>query len=152
MPEPIKSHLDRILDRGDDEEKTFTKERQHAAQAFTLHIEWKDGRRTEGFAWAHYMGYRWADNGDAEKLVLIFGDRAIEIDGRNLVALVDEIREGKLTSIREMPSSKQMLLNNTGAIEPVISAIRSFPDLDEILKALKGDDDDKAGHARRIQR
>ena len=69
MPEAPKSRtLDRILDRGD-EEKSFTKERQHTAQAFTLHVEWKDGRRTEGFAWAHYLGYRWADEGETEKLI-----------------------------------------------------------------------------------
>lgn len=137
----------------DDEQRAFTSERQHTAQAFTLHIEWKDGRRTEGFAWAHYLGYRWTDNSETEKLVLIFGERAIEIEGHNLGVLVDDIREGKLNSIKELPSSRQMLQKANPTGEPVISAIRSFPDLDEILTEIKGEGHgNKGGHAGRIQR
>jgi hypothetical protein len=153
MPEAAKSRtLDRILDRGD-EEKVFTKERQHTAQAFTLHVEWIDGRRTEGFAWAHYLGYRWVDHGESEKLILIFGERAVEIEGRNLGPLVEEIREGKLNSVREIPTSKQMLLGNSNpAGEPIISAIRSFPDVDEILMEIKGEKRAKGGHAGQFQR
>jgi len=154
MPEAVKSRaLERILERGE-EDKSFTKERQHTAQAFTLHVEWKDGRRTEGFAWAHFLGYRWVDNGDSERLILIFGDRAVEIDGHNLRALADEVRECKLNSIREMPTARQMLLRNGNPDgEPIISAIRSYPDVEEMLKEIKGEDDhDKAGHARRVQR
>jgi len=145
--------LERILERGE-EDKAFTKERQHTAQAFTLHVESKDGRRSEGFAWAHYLGYRWEDNGDSEKLILIFGDRAVEIEGHNLGPLVDEIRECKLNSIREMPTARQMLLRNANPDgEPIISAIRSYPDVEEMLKDIKGEDDhDKAGYARRVQR
>lgn len=155
MHEGLKSRaVERILDRDAAAEKSFTKERQHTAQAFTLHVEWRDGRRTEGFAWAHYLGYRWTDDGHVERLALIFGDRAIEIEGHNLGALVEEIREGKLNSVREMSSSKQMLLSQANpAGEPVISIIRSYPELDEILKQIKGEDEhDKGGHARRIQR
>lgn len=154
MHEAVKPRaVERILGERGDEEKAFTKERQHTAQAFTLHVEWKDGRRTEGFAWAHYLGYRWNDNGDKETLVLIFGPRAVEIEGHNLGKLVEEIREGKLSSVREMNSSRQMLLSQSNpAEEPVIQAIRSYPDMDEILKELKGESDDKAGHARRVQR
>jgi hypothetical protein len=145
--------VDRILGERGDEEKAFTKERQHTAQAFTLHVEWKDGRRTEGFAWSHYLGYRWVDNGGHETLTLVFGPRAVEIDGHNLGRLVEEIREGKLSSVREMNSSRQLLLSQSNpAEEPVIQAIRSYPDMDEIMKELKGENDDKAGHARRVQR
>lgn len=152
MAEVARKHLHRILDRGE-EEKAFTKERQHTAQAFTLQIEWKDGRRAEGFAWGHYSGYRWADNGDQERLALFFGECAIEVEGHNLGVLVEQIREGRLLSIREMPSSKQMLLSHSGeAEEPVISVIRSFPDVEEMLREMKEEGDDKAGHARRIQR
>ena len=155
MPEALKSRtLDRILDRAPEDEKAFTKERQHTAQAFTLHVEWRDGRRTEGFAWAHYLGYRWADEGEAEKLILIFGERAIEVEGHNLAPLVDEIREGRLSSIKELSTSRQMLLNdaNPGG-EPVIAGIRSYPDVAEILKQIKGEErDDQTGHARRLQR
>jgi hypothetical protein len=146
--------VERILDRDNADEKSFTKERQHTAQAFTLHVEWRDGRRTEGFAWAHYLGYGWTDDGHIEKVSLIFGDRVIEIEGHNLGKLVDEIREGKLSSVREMNSSRQMMLSHANpAEEPVIASIRSYPELDDILKQIKGEDDhDQGGHARRIQR
>ena len=45
--------------------KSFTSERQHTAQAFNLHVERRDGRRAEGFAWSHYVGYEWTDEGAA---------------------------------------------------------------------------------------
>jgi hypothetical protein len=155
MPETQSRFLKKIIAGTDteDEQKTFTSERQHTAQAFTLHIEWRDGRRTEGFAWAHYLGYRWTDNGDMERLLLIFGERAIEIEGHNLGVLVTEIRDGQLNSIREMPSSRQMMLGNSNPEnEPIIMAIHSYPDVEEIFREIKGEDNDKAGHARRVQR
>ena len=76
----------------DGDEKSFTAERQPTAQAFNLHVERRDGRRTEGFAWSHYVGYQWTDEGSHERLVLVFGMRAVEIDGHNLGVLVAKIR------------------------------------------------------------
>src|ERR1700692_340708 len=104
MPEPKSRFIDKILDgkgSGADEARSFTSERQHTAQAFNLHIERRDGRRTEGFAWSHYVGYQWTDEGSHERLVVVFGTRAIEIEGHYLGALVEEIREGQLNRIRE---------------------------------------------------
>ena len=37
---------------------------------------------------------------------MIFGARAIEIEGHNLGVLVDEIREGQLNGIRELVSGQ----------------------------------------------
>jgi hypothetical protein len=118
----------------DDPERTFTSERQHTAQAFNLHVERRDGRRTEGFAWSHYAGYQWTDEGSHERLVVVFGMRAIEIEGHNLGVLVTEIREGQLNSIRELASGQAQLLqqgnpdncqcrNKTPAILPVLPII-----------------------------
>lgn len=156
MPEAKSKFLKDIMDRKapePDEPASFSSERQHTAQAFTLHVEWRDGRRSEGFAWAHYAGYQWQDNGDVERLLLVFGPRALEIEGHNLGALVTEVRDGQLNRVREMPSSQQLLLrNNNPESMPVISAIRSFPDIDDILKELKGEGDDKGRHAGRLQR
>lgn len=155
MPEAQSRFLKKIIAGKDtaEEQKAFTSERQHTAQAFTLHVEWKDGRRAEGFAWAHYLGYRWSDNGDAERLLLIFGERAIEIEGHNLAELVTEIRDGQLNSIREMPSSRQMVLGASNPEnEPIIMAIHSYPDVEEIFREIKGEDNDKERHARRVQR
>lgn len=143
--------LNKILEPNE-EEKAFAKERQHTAQAFTLHAEWKDGRHAEGFAWAYYSGYRWLDDGGNERVILIFGPRALEIEGRNLGPLVSEIREGKLNLVREMSSSKQSLLRAENPDEPVIVALRSYPDVEKILNEIKGEEDDQTRHVRRAQR
>jgi hypothetical protein len=144
--------VERILGQTDESQKASSKERQHTAQAFTLHVEWRDGRKTEGFAWAHYLGYRWTDDSEKERLVLIFGERALEIEGHNLEKLVEDIRDGKLNGIREMNSARQTQLRNENPDrEPVISAIHSFPDVEEIFREIKGERDGKAGYAGRIR-
>ena len=58
----------------------------------------KTGARAEGFAWSHYAGYQWTDEGERERLVVIFGGRAVEIEGHNLGVLITEIREGQLNA------------------------------------------------------
>jgi hypothetical protein len=148
MPEAKSKFLDKILDgksAGPEEAKSYTSERQHTAQAFNLHVERRDGRRAEGFAWSHYAGYEWTDEGSHERLVVVFGMRAVEIEGHNLGVLVDEIREGQLNSIRELASGQKMLLEQGNPDnQPIVANVRSYPDFDEILREIKGEDDDKA--------
>jgi hypothetical protein len=145
--------LSRILENGEPggEKKPYTSERQHTAQAFNLHVERKDGLKAEGFPWALYGGYEWNDNGDRESLTVLFGNRAIEIEGHNLGLLVDQIREGHLNGIRELVSRKATLLeqeNHEG--EPIIMSVKSYPDFSQILREIKGEeDDDRHRHARR---
>ena len=122
MPEKKSRFLDTILDSkaaaSGDDGKSFTSERQHTAQAFNLHVERRDGRRAEGFAWSHYAGYQWTDEGSHERLVVMFGMRAVEIEGHNLGVLVGEIREGQLNSIREMTTGHALLLKEGANTEP----------------------------------
>jgi hypothetical protein len=149
MPDTKSKFLNRIIDEKStgNEGAAFTKERQHTAQAFNLHVERKDGRRTEGFAWSHYMGYQWTDDGHHERLVVIFGSRAVEIEGHNLGVLVTEIREGQLNSIRELASRQATLLEHEKPDGgPIISSVKSYPDFEQILKDIKGEDDDKPEH------
>jgi hypothetical protein len=137
----------------DDPEKTFTSERQHTAQAFNLHVERRDGRKAEGLAWSHYSGYQWTDEGSHERLVVIFGMRAIEIEGHNLGVLVAEIREGQLNSIRELASGQaQLLQQGNPDNQPVITSVKSFPDFEALLKDIKGEDERETGHARKFAR
>ena len=156
MPEPKSRFIDKILDgkgSGAEEARSFTSERQHTAQAFNLHVERRDGRRTEGFAWSHYAGYQWTDEGGAERLVVIFGVRAIEIEGHNLGVLVDEIRDGQLNSIRELASGQAKLLQQGNPDnQPVITGVKSYPEFEDILKEIKGEDDRETRHARRLER
>jgi len=154
MPEGKSKFLEKILDKdaaGAAERASFTSERQLTAQAFNLHIEHKDGRHSEGFAWSHYAGYRWTDEGERERLVVLFGMRAIEIEGHHLGALVREIREAQLNSVRELTTAQCALLsNNSPGSEPVIERVRSYPDFEDILREIKGEeDDDKRRHVKR---
>jgi hypothetical protein len=97
----------------------------------------------EGFAWSHYAGYRWSDEGEREKLVVLFGNRAVEIEGHKLGILVGQIREGQLTGIRELASRQVTLLEHeNGDGQPVIMSVRTYPDFEEILNEIKGEEDD----------
>jgi hypothetical protein len=140
-------------DAGDDTERTFTAERQLTAQAFNLHVEYRDGRRSEGFAWSHYGGNQWSDDGSHETLVVMFGARAVEIEGHNLGVLVSKIREGQLNGIRELSGAQALSLQESNPDnQPIITAVRSYPDFAELLKELKGGDDEhEAGHAGRVR-
>jgi hypothetical protein len=156
MAEARSKFLNRIIETRDaaaEAEKSFTAERQHAAQSFNLHVERRDGRRAEGFAWSHYTGYQWTDEGSHERLVVIFGTRAVEIEGHHLGALVTEIREGQLNSIRELASGKSQLLKQANPDnEPVISGVKSWPDFEEMLKQIKGEDERETRFTRKLER
>ena len=142
MPESRSRFLNKIIDPKDTDEATpFTSERQHAAQAFNFHVERRDGRQSEGFGWSHYVGYRWTDEGDREKLVVLFGTRAVEIEGHNLGVLVDEIRKGQLNGVHELATAKAALKQASGDTDPVIMSVRTYPDFEEILKEIKGEED-----------
>jgi hypothetical protein len=153
MPEAKSRFVERILEgKGDDARASFTSERQLTAQAFNLHVERRDGRRCEGFAWSHYNGYQWTDEGDKERLVVMFGERAIEIEGHNLGVLVGEIREGQLNLIRELATAQAALKQANAGNEPIITGIRSYPDFEEILNEIKGEGKHETRHARRFER
>ena len=156
MPDTKSRFIDKILDvKGQSAEdgKSFTSERQHTAQAFNLHVERRDGRCAEGFAWSHYTGYRWTDEGGSERLIVLFGLRALEIEGHNLVVLVNEIREGQLNSVRELVSRQAQLFQQANPDhQPVIIAVKTYPDFDEVLQEIKGETGHETRHARRFNR
>jgi hypothetical protein len=150
-------YLRRILEeQGDHVEdhdvvQSSSSERQLAAQAFNLHIEHLDGRVSEGLAWSLYARYRWTDDGDHETLELVFGPRAVEITGLNLRGLVAKIREGQLTSVRELPTSQRKQLEQMNPDnQAIIASIKTFPDFDEVLREIKGEQDEQpTRHTRR---
>jgi hypothetical protein len=152
MPDAKSKFLGRILDDKDGEEgASYTKERQHTAQAFNLHVERRDGRHSEGFPWSLYSGYDWKDEGERERLIVLFGARALEIEGHRLTILTEQIREGQLNGIRELVSRQATLLEHDNPDDqPVIMSVKSYPDIQEILKEIKGEeDDDEHRHIKR---
>jgi hypothetical protein len=135
----------------EDTEKLATKERQHAAQAFGLRVKFKDGRHTQGFAWSHYAGYEWADSGEYETLTLLFGARALTIEGLNLSVLIRSIDEGQLKGIKELNHAQaEMMRANNPDDEPIIIRVVSDPPFKDIVKEIKGEQDDEFGHARKV--
>lgn len=66
--------------------------------------------------------------------------------------LIKEIREGQLNSIRELASSQAMLLKaGNPDNQPIIASVRSYPDFEEILSEIKGEeDDDKHQRTKRV--
>src|ERR1035441_10515023 len=119
MPDAESKFARRLMEDRQPDGKSFTSERQLTAQSFNLHVEKRDGRHAEGFPWSHYAGCKWSNEGEHERLVILFGDRAVEIEGHNLGALVTEIREGQLNGIKEMVSAQVMLKEANGDSEPI---------------------------------
>lgn len=153
MPEARSRVVHKILEQTGDGAKGYTKERQLSAQSFALHVERRDGKSAEGFSWSHYAGHHWTKGEDNEKLVVLFGQRAVEVEGHNLGVLVEGIRDGQLNGIRELSSGQAMLLRQANPDnEPVIERVKCYPEFDEILKEIKGENDDKTRFARRIER
>ena len=75
--------------------------------------------------------------------MVLFGTRAVEIEGHNLGVLVDEIREGQLNGVRELANRQRRRCWSTasGDTEPVITSVKTYPDFEEILKEIKGEED-----------
>lgn len=130
----------------------YSSERQLTAEARSLLVEFMDGRHLEGFAWMHYAGFEWTDEGpEGERLTILFGPRFVEIFGRNLGVLIDDIREGKLNRIREMPAARRKQLEHSNPDNlPIIRAIRVYPDFRAILEEIRGDHDEQ--HTRNARR
>jgi hypothetical protein len=154
MPDEKSQFLRKLLNEKSDlpeENAPFTSERQHTAQAFNLQVEKRDGRHSEGFPWSHYSGCRWTNEGEHETLVILFGTRALEVLGQNLKVLVEDIREGKLNSVREMISARATLKEANADSDPIISDIRVYPDFEEILREIKGEQEHDTGFARKAR-
>ncbi len=124
-------------DEMDEVAKSFTEERQPTAQAHNLHVDFRDGLSSEGVAWSHYARYRWRDEGEHESLRIIFGGAgALEVTGFNLKVLVDKMRQGRLSSIRELVTG-QAKLAVAGGSEPVVMGVKTYPDFDTLFEAIK---------------
>ncbi|HET6841373.1 MAG TPA: hypothetical protein VFK06_06755 [Candidatus Angelobacter sp.] len=110
-----KNFAEVILNGADsDARKGYTNEWQPAAQALSLRLWFKDGRRCEGLPWALYSGDDWqsSNSGEPERLTLTFGVRTVTVEGYNLRHLVEQIDEGRLKSIREHDSHEAALLRS----------------------------------------
>jgi hypothetical protein len=135
-------------DLPEDNVPSYSSERQQTAQAFNLHVEKRDGMHAEGFSWGQYVGYYWTDEGSHERLLMVFGPRALEILGQYLRALVEEIRQGQLNLVRELTTAQRTQLEQSNPDhQPIIASVKSYPDLEEMLKEIKGENRREARNA-----
>ncbi len=158
MPEQRSKFIDKIFEEKGAEreaERSYSRERQHGAQALSLHVDFRDGRASEGVAWSQFGRYRWADLGEHERLRIVFGPMcAMEVLGHNLGALVREIRDGQLNGIKEMITGQTRLALHEGDETPIILSVRAYPDFDELFEAIKeeGKEEHETRHTRRLER
>ena len=155
MPDAQSRFLQKLLnEKGDlpEDQPPYTSERQLAAQAFSFHVEKRDGRHSEAFPWAHYAGCLWKDEGSHERLVILFGSRAVEIEGHNLKVLENEVRSGQLNGVREMVTAQAAAKTANADADPVIREVRMYPDFEEILKEIKGEQRSETRFTERLER
>jgi hypothetical protein len=154
MPDAkLKSFAETFLKDAHKEVDDVDKERQHGITAFTLRVKYRNGRRIEAFAWSHYAGYQWAALADGqERLTLMFGTRAVIVEGQGLQNLLREINEGRRRTITEMtePEARLVLAEGEGD-KAVVSRITVKPDFEEIVKEIAGEEHD-TGFARKVGR
>lgn len=153
MPESPHRFLREIIGNNEPEDDAATKERQHAAQALALHVDYRDGLSSEGVSWSFFARYHWRDMGSHELLRILFGAVcALEITGHNLKALERDVRSGQLNGIKEMLTGQAKLEANGD--KPVITGIKAYPDFDALFEALKAEGQEEehdAGFARKVR-
>lgn len=142
MPEAKSQFLSKIIEgKGPDTEEhtaAYTKERQHTAQAFALHVDYRDGLSSEGVAWSHFGRYHWRDLGTHESLRIIFGGMCgMEITGHNLQLLLTDVRSGQLNGIKEMLSGQVMLAKPESVNNALITSVKAYPNFDALFEEIK---------------
>jgi hypothetical protein len=135
-----------------------SQERGFAAQATNLRIWDKSGRLAAGLSWASYVTDEWDDGGGAEKLTLIFAARYVVLFGRHLLGLVRQIDEGRLKGITEVDGlrAQELMAENASIREegkkiPIVTRFEIGPGIEELVSALKGEEEDETRYPRRVK-
>ena len=85
----------------------FVIERESTAQSFSLSVRPADGRSSEGFPMSLYVRHKWLDrNARLERLILLFSNGAIYVEGQHLQRALDAIEDGKLKRIQVQDSNE----------------------------------------------
>jgi hypothetical protein len=136
--------------------QAFALEGEGATQAFSVSVRHKDGRDADGFPVSLYLRHKWIDrNSKTERLIWLFSNGAIYVEGRHLKRGLDALEEGKLKRIQEQDSNEIALIDRHNTEirekeqkEPVVSKVIVSPSFEsllendeslaEIAKAVKG--------------
>lgn len=122
--------------------RAFLFEREGAAQAFSISVREADGRGVDGFAMALYVRHKWLDRGGRlEKLVLLFSNGAIYVEGQHLQRGLDALEEGKLKRIQVQDGNEIAAIRSRNADvrkaedkEPIVSRVIVSPGFERLLE------------------
>jgi hypothetical protein len=142
------SYVQKLMSHAPQEEiehewrSAFVMERESNAQGFCVSVRSRDGRAVEGFAIPLYVRHRWIDrNAKLERLVWIFSNGGIYIEGQHLQRGVDALEEGKLKRIQEQDSNEIALIKSRNADvrkpedkEPIVSRVVTSPSFERLLE------------------
>lgn len=122
--------------------RAFIVEREGSAQSFCMSVGFRDGRDVEGFAMSLYVRHRWMDrSAKLERLVLVFSNGGIYVEGQHLQRGLDALEEGKLKRIQEQDSNEIALIKARNADarkqedkEPIVSRVVTSPSFESVLE------------------
>lgn len=119
--------------------------------AFGLTVKYKDGRKEEGFSWADYRGHEWRDEDGKECIETIFGPRVLSVKGFNLSGVLWDIEHGECRVIVELTSRRVTeLCHNNPENLAIVESVQVSPSFQEIIREIKGDDDDNQRYVKRV--
>jgi hypothetical protein len=118
-------------------------EREGAAQSHCVSVRSRDGREVDGFAMSLYVRHKWIDRSSKlERLVLVFSNGGIYVEGQHLQRGLDAVEEGKLKRIQEQSGNEIALIKNRNAgvrkledKEPIVSRVVLSPSFESLLES-----------------
>lgn len=146
MPEA--SHVHKLLNRIPTEEpetewrRAFLVEREGSAQSFSVSVRRKDGREVGGFPIHFYARHDWIDrNSKTQRIIWIFSNGGIYVEGQHLERGLDALEEGKLKRIQEQDSNEIALIQSRNADirkaedkEPIVLRVVISPSIETVLE------------------
>ena len=135
--------------------RAFLAEREGSAQAFCVSVRPADGREADGLPMGTYRRHKWLDrSAQREKLVLMFMDGSIYVEGQHLQRGLDALEEGKLKRIQVQDANEIAAIKSRNADvreaekkEPFVSRAFVSPSFDALLEQ----DESLAGIAKVIK-
>lgn len=141
------SYMQKLMSRSPQEEsepewrRAFVMEREGAAQSFSVSVRSRDGRAADGFAMSLYVRHQWLDrSAKLERLLWVFSNGGIYVEGQHLQRGVDALEEGKLKRIQEQDSNEIVLIKSRNADvrkpedkEPIVSRVVTSPSFESLL-------------------
>ena len=120
----------------------FVIEREGSAQSQCVSVRSRDGREADGFVMSLSVRHKWIDrSAKLERLVWIFSNGGIYVEGQHLQRGLDALEEGKLKRIQEQDSNEIALIKSRNADvrkpedkEPIVSRVVTSPSFERLLE------------------